>query len=96
MQDREIRQVRGSSGSVYEMRNVGGVYSCSCPALRNQSAPAQQRTCKHLVALRGPKPEKARLGTPAGVRRQLREPPIIGPKLGSAGRFDGLVDQRKA
>jgi len=72
LEEGEIRQVRGSSGSVYELRNVGGVYSCSCPAWRNQSHPHFQRTCKHLIAFRGAEVEKARLekaGAPAAGAR---------------------------
>lgn len=59
--DGESCQVRGSSGSVYEIRNVGGVFSCSCPAWRNQGRPSHQRTCKHIVALRGQQAESDRL-----------------------------------
>jgi hypothetical protein len=27
---------------------VGGVYSCTCPAWRNQSTAIERRTCKHI------------------------------------------------
>ena len=57
----EMVQVRGSSGSTYDIRNVGGVFSCTCPAWRNQSRPAHQRTCKHITQLRGAEVEAARL-----------------------------------
>jgi DNA ligase-1 len=46
---------------MYELRNVGGVFSCSCPAWRNQGRAPHQRTCKHLIALRGQQPENDRL-----------------------------------
>ncbi len=54
--------VAGSGSSKYTLRNVGGVYSCSCPAWRNQSLPTERRTCKHLRKLRGESAEEARLG----------------------------------
>ena len=53
-------QVQGSGSRPYVLKNVGGVYSCSCPAWRNQSRPIERRTCKHLRALRGDAAEDAR------------------------------------
>ncbi|PRP94850.1 DNA ligase [Enhygromyxa salina] len=53
--------VKGSGSSVYTLRNVGGVYSCTCPAWRNQSLAIDRRTCKHLRNLRGEAAEHARL-----------------------------------
>ena len=35
--DGESIEVKGSAAKPYEIKNVGGVYSCSCPAWRNQS-----------------------------------------------------------
>jgi DNA ligase-1 len=49
-------------GKNYVMRNVGGVYSCSCPAWRNQSRQIDLRTCKHLCAYLGVESERARVG----------------------------------
>ncbi len=54
--------VKGSGAREYVLRNVGGVYSCTCPAWRNQSAATDRRTCKHLKALRGDAAEVARVG----------------------------------
>ena len=48
LQDGESAQVQGSARTPYTLKNVGGVYSCSCPAWRNQSLPIERRTCKHL------------------------------------------------
>lgn len=59
--DGESTEVQGSSGSKYQLRNVGGVYSCNCPAWRNQSIRIEKRTCKHLKAFRGEAVELARL-----------------------------------
>jgi len=42
------------------LKNLGGVYSCSCAAWRNQGAPIERRTCKHLKKLRGAEVEMAR------------------------------------
>jgi hypothetical protein len=60
--DGESTEVQGSGSSRYRLRNVGGVYSCSCPAWRNQSIRIEKRTCKHLKTFRGEAPELARIG----------------------------------
>ena len=52
----------GSGSRPYTLKNVGGVYSCSCPAWRNQSLPIERRTCNHLRRLRGDAAEAARVG----------------------------------
>lgn len=49
-------------GKNYIMRNVGGVYDCSCVAWKMQSRPIDQRTCKHLCAYLGVENERARVG----------------------------------
>lgn len=59
--DGESTEVQGSGSSRYKLRNVGGVYSCSCPAWRNQSIRIEKRTCKHLKAFRGEDVELARI-----------------------------------
>ena len=48
LKDGESAQVQGSARAPYILKNVGGVYSCTCPAWRNQSQPIERRTCKHL------------------------------------------------
>jgi len=63
--DGEIVEVQGSGAKPYQLKNVGGVYSCSCPAWRNQSLGIDQRTCKHLRAYRGAEVEAARIDSPA-------------------------------
>ena len=60
--------VPGSGGRSYTLRNVGGAYSCTCPAWLHQSAPAERRTCKHLRKFRGDAAEEARLGAPLPQR----------------------------
>jgi DNA ligase-1 len=65
--DGESTQVKGSGAAVYTLKNVGGVYSCTCPAWAHQSLPIERRSCKHLRALRGAEAEEARVGAPAGA-----------------------------
>ena len=54
--------MQGSGVKPYVLKNTGGVYSCSCPAWRNQSIAIEKRTCKHLRRLRGDAAEEARTG----------------------------------
>jgi len=54
--------MQGSGAKPYVLKNSGGVYSCSCPAWRNQSIAIEKRTCKHLRKLRGDAAEEARTG----------------------------------
>jgi DNA ligase-1 len=62
LRDGESVEMKGSGAKPYTLKNVGGVYSCSCPAWRNQSVPIERRTCKHLRKLRGDAAEEARTG----------------------------------
>lgn len=61
--DGEERPFKSASGRTYTLANVGGVYSCTCPAWLHQSLPIEKRTCKHLRAFRGDAAEEARLGS---------------------------------
>lgn len=54
--------VQGSGKKPYELKNVGGVYSCSCMAWRNQGLAIDKRTCKHLKKHCGDAEEAARIG----------------------------------
>jgi DNA ligase-1 len=49
-------------GKRYIMRNIGGVYDCSCVAWKMQSRPIDLRTCKHLCEYLGVENERARVG----------------------------------
>jgi DNA ligase 1 len=73
--DGETVEVQGSAKDPYVLRNVGGVYSCTCPAWRNQSTAIEKRTCKHLRQYCGEDAEKMRLGgeIPANAAR-VRKP----------------------
>lgn len=61
--DGETLEMKGSGAKPYVLKNTGGVYSCSCPAWRNQSIAIETRTCKHLRKLRGDEAEQARIGS---------------------------------
>ena len=77
--DGESVEVKGSAAKPYLVKNTGGVYSCSCPAWRNQSTPIERRTCKHIRRIRGDEAEKARVGSalPAPKTESTKGPPIL-------------------
>lgn len=83
-------EVAGSGGRTYTLKLLGGVYSCTCPAWRNQSLPLDVRTCKHLRRLRGDEAETQRIGTlPQRAVPEAKE----GPPLLLAARFQlGIHD----
>lgn len=85
----ESYEMQGSAAKPYLLRNVGGVYSCTCPAWRNQSVGIEQRTCKHLRLLRGDEAEKQRVGELSG--RAAKEP-SEGPGVLLAQSWDGELD----
>ena len=60
--DGDTAQMQGSGSKPYELKNVGGVLSCSCPAWRNQSRAIDLRTCKHIIKVQGVAVERARIG----------------------------------
>ena len=99
LQDGEFVEMKGSGARPYVLKNVGGVYSCSCPAWRNQSVTIERRTCKHLRKLRGDDAEDARIGsdTPTPDRTAAEgaegdEPEKAGPPLLLAERWDNAQD----
>ena len=55
--------VKGFAREPYMLRNVDGIISCSCPTWRNQTFPADKRTCKHLQKVRGKAVELARVAS---------------------------------
>src|SRR5215218_9562054 len=89
--DGESVEMTGSASRPYTLKNVGGVYSCSCPAWRNQSLPIERRTCKHLRGLRGDAAEAERLGAmpplPAAADGKAAAPPLL-----LAETWDGQAD----
>ena len=68
LQDGESVEMQGSARLPYILKNVGGVYSCSCAAWRNQSLPIERRTCKHLKKWRGDDAEQQRIGGEVGSK----------------------------
>jgi DNA ligase-1 len=95
--DGESVEMKGSGAKPYVLKNVGGVYSCTCPAWRNQSLAIERRTCKHLRKLRGDAAEEARIGSGPPPRP---EPDVeeggddakTGPPLLLAERWDNAQD----
>lgn len=63
LNDGESVEMKGSARLPYVLKNVGGVYSCTCPAWRNQSIGIERRTCKHLRKYRGDAAELERVGS---------------------------------
>src|SRR5688572_31462134 len=82
LQDGQSVEVQGSARLPYVLRNTGGVYSCTCPAWRNQSVAIERRTCKHLRKYRGEAAEQERLGSALPASKvvkegQSNEPPLL-------------------
>jgi DNA ligase-1 len=61
LEDGDEVEVQGST-STYTLKRLGSVYSCSCPAWKNQGATLDKRTCKHLRGYLGDAVETARIG----------------------------------
>ena len=93
--DGQTAEMQGSGAKPYVLKNTGGVYSCSCPAWRNQSIAIERRTCKHLRKLRGDAAEEARVGgalpqRPANASGDGDE--AAGPPLLLAESWDNAAD----
>jgi DNA ligase-1 len=73
LEDGQSAEVKGSARLPYVLKNVGGVYSCTCPAWRNQSIGIERRTCKHLRAYRGEAAEKLRIGDALPARAKAAD-----------------------
>ena len=94
LKDGESTEMQGSGSKPYVLKNVGGVYSCSCPAWRNQSKPIESRTCKHLRKLRGDKAEEDRIGSAleAPPRKKKEKDDSEVPKLLLAEKWATATD----
>eukprot|EP00742_Colponemidia_sp_Colp-10_P005687 GILJ01006078.1.p1 GENE.GILJ01006078.1~~GILJ01006078.1.p1 ORF type:complete len:660 (-),score=88.18 GILJ01006078.1:89-2068(-) len=68
LDDEESREVGD-----HTIKNVGGVYSCTCPAWKFQSRPIDKRTCRHLREFRGDEAETERIGKSFPVARKKRK-----------------------
>src|ERR1700674_5153245 len=93
LKDGQSVEMQGSASRPYVVKNVGGVYSCSCPAWRNQSIGIERRTCKHLRKLRGDAEEETRIGgaLPAKPVKEKGEGDE-GPALLLAETWDNALD----
>src|SRR5262245_46741355 len=84
LENGQTYEMQGSAKTPYRIKNVNGVYSCTCPAWCNQSKPSNARTCKHIRKLRGEAAEEARLASagellplkPAG-QEDVKDLPIL-------------------
>jgi DNA ligase-1 len=94
LQDGEAVEIKGSAKAPYVLRNTGGVYSCTCPAWRNQSLAIERRTCKHLRAYRGDAAEQQRIGDalPQRAQRVASDAKSAGPELLLAHTWENDVD----
>jgi len=90
LNDGESVEMKGSGKKPYVLKNTGGVYSCSCPAWRNQSFPIERRTCKHLKKLRGVDEEASRLGSMVEPVKEKEEKAV--PALLLAHKWENEVD----
>lgn len=73
--DGESTTMQGSGREPYVLKNVAGVYSCSCPAWRNAGGAINLRSCKHLRKLRGDAAETHRIGAGAGASPRAASAP---------------------
>ncbi len=93
LKDGETAEVKGSARRPYILKNMGGVYSCTCPAWRNQSVAIERRTCKHLRSYRGEQAEKDRLGSLApAAAKTAHEGEDNAPQLLLANSWENDVD----
>ncbi len=81
--DGESVEIKGSAAKPYLLKNTGGVYSCTCPAWRNQSIGIERRTCKHLRKYRGDEAEAKRIGSAVAPRPE--------PATGETSTAPGLL-----
>src|SRR4051794_9427738 len=92
--DGESVQMQGSGRTPYVIKNVGGAYSCTCPAWRNQSLGVDIRTCRHIRKLRGDQAEQERIGQsaslPAAAEKSTGSKPV--PELLLAHAWDNEQD----
>jgi len=92
LQDGETVERQGSGSKPYVLKNVGGVYSCTCPAWRNQSLAIEKRTCKHLRKLRGDAAEEERVGSDLPEKPRIVKGEVAAPPLLLAQSWDFVTD----
>ena len=94
LNDGDSVAVQGSGSHSYVLKNVGGVYSCTCLAWRHQSVAVERRTCKHLRKLRGDAAEEARIGSPLPAKPKVATGAVQAPPLLLAEIWDGVRDPK--
>jgi DNA ligase-1 len=92
LQDGETAEIKGSARLPYQLKNTGGVYSCTCPAWRNQSIPIERRTCKHLRAYLGEQAEQDRVGGELPAKIESNSSSATAPGLLLAHTWENDVD----
>jgi DNA ligase-1 len=94
LRDGQSVEMAGSANRPYLLKNVAGVYSCSCPAWCHQSLPIERRTCKHLRRLRGDAAEAARVGSELPARQSAAPSAVkaCAPPLLLAETWDGAAN----
>lgn len=90
--DGETAEMQGSGSKPYVLKNIGGVYSCSCPAWRNQSTAIERRTCKHLRKYRGDAAEETRIGGALPQKPVTDTEASAGPPILLAESWDNAQD----
>src|SRR4029077_7469552 len=85
-------EMKGSGAAPYVLKNTGGVYSCTCPAWRNQSTAIERRTCKHLRKYRGDDAEETRGGGELPARAVKSAEDVDGAPVLLANSWDNSTD----
>lgn len=89
IEDGESVEVKGSAKEPYILKNIGGVYSCTCPAWRTQSLAIERRTCKHLRKYRGDQAEIERLGGELPVKAVASRRKAVARASGTGSGISG-------
>jgi DNA ligase-1 len=92
LEDGEAVEFQGSAARPYEIKNTGGVYSCTCPAWRNQSLAIERRTCKHIRKLRGEAAETERVGSALPPARAAATTNATAPPVLLAQKWEPHID----
>lgn len=94
--DGQSAEMPGLGSKPYLLKNTGGVYSCTCPAWRNQSVAIDRRTCKHLRKYLGDEFESKRIAGDGAVvlppRKEEGDGESYAPKLLLAESWDNERD----
>jgi hypothetical protein len=64
--DADFVEVSDKAGNKYFLAHLGPMYSCTCAAWKEATAPQELRTCKHLKQYLGAQSEERRIKTGSG------------------------------